>query len=302
MVGHLTTSEHAFVETTGKELPVHSYARIMRNVYGRPIVDAALLEVEIHFGMSSKDLKGREIHNWLIKRGYGKDTSREVLNMLIADADLMDDLSYRGFTDEWINDISNYRDRMRAAGLSDISYYMKYMLDEEIAVSPLIPRRDTYEVPDEPRIPEEVPVSVAPIQIVYRMVKFQVQASMSVSYAQKKGRHLEIFGEFWTLKDDLDVAVDNSIILLNDYAFAKGYGALVDAGWKYNGLVEDLDSFIVYTREEIDTLETEAKIWIDDNDFSRFGRFSDTVTLMPLWWTNDNIGTVRRILEIEVQL
>ncbi len=334
MLGDLYRSEHNFIQKS-EQYPAAVYARVMRNVYGKYITDAAILEVEYVF--RGRDINGSDLYDWLIERGYGIETSRNVVNAFVTDTNITESIQDE-VAPEWLEK-SSYRDRLKEAGVLETRYYMSYLAESNIKVRPVeyiyepeeeVPEEalepinwddfaryptipEPEEEPEEEYIPEEEYETEYPIEIIgglppveevkeHRMVKFQVQASMSVSYSDKRGRSLEVYGQFWSTPEELNIAIEAAVEILNDYAFGKGYGALVEAGWKYNGVIEDLDSFISYSEEEISDKVTEARMWVDDVDYSRPSRFSDSVGFEYGWWRADNIENTRKQVDRETNV
>lgn len=287
MLGDMEIDEYEFVKNS-LDYRVGSYARTMRTAYNRYVVDAAILEVEHVFG--DERVSGARLYNWLLWRGYGKTTSRTVLDIFVSDDELKDRFAEE-YDDEVISYDFTYRERLGLVGLTERRYYMHYLLGQIISVTPI--HSDLHEIPDGPPIP---PVPE------YPFTQIEVQASMSLSYGDKKrGRHLEMFGTFWARDDQLDDAIDKAEILLNDFALSHGYGGLTEDGngWAYHGVQDDIDHMILYGYAEVMKHESDATVWIDDIDYSRPERFREQATMIPEWWTDDQFDDARRKFDAE---
>lgn len=297
MIGFIDDDEYEFVRK-GSEYPVAGYMRIMRTSFGHRVESAAVLEIENRF--RSRTVKGSTIYNWLHNRGYGKATSRRVLRDFVSNMDLSQRMEGADLPEGYIRYGTTYNDRLSDYGIKGERYYIKRMLDRKIKVLPITEYEEILP-PEIIEIPPEIPVELPPVPIVYTLNKFQVQASMAVSYRDKRGRKLSIFGEFWALVDEMDDAVEKALILLNDYAFVNGYGSLAEAGWVYNGVSTTVDFEEVIGTVKLYEKETSAEVWIDDDDYSRPGRFSDSMEMIPLWWRDSKFDIARRQFELSVQ-
>ena len=294
MIGDMEESELDFVSRSF-DYPVAGYTRIMRLIHDRYVVDAAILEVEQSF--SGQDISGGYLYHWLVQRGYGKDTSRSVVNAFVSNSELTKEL-LDGYSEEWMKYGSTYDERMASAGLTERRYYMHFLNYYRLYITPIDYRLVRVE-PPEPLEPPE------PSERVYKFTQFQAQASMRLTYAdKKKGRHLEIFGTFWVRDGYIDDAIPKSVTLLNDFAVSQGYGALTESGsgWAYNGIIEDIDVEYVTGVIRAFEHETEAKVWIDDIDYSRPERFSGRATMIAEWWTDENFDDARRRFDNETSM